>query len=63
MAGALDIRLGGPRTYRHESVEQRWIGAHRDARAADIVRALRLNRGVAGLLALGLAAIAVWRFL
>ena len=63
MAGALDIRLGGPRTYRHESVEQRWIGAHRDAHAADIVRALRLNRGVAGLLALGLAAIAVWRFL
>ena len=43
MAGALGLALAGPRDYAEERVEGPWIGAGTPlARAADIVRALRL---------------------
>lgn len=43
MAGALDIRLGGPRVYGGEAVEDAWMGNGRDTvDADDIDRALSL---------------------
>ena len=43
MAGALDIRLGGPRIYSGQLVDLPWIGTGRiDLDAGDIHRALRL---------------------
>jgi adenosylcobinamide-phosphate synthase len=42
MAGALDIRLSGPRLYEGVVVEESWIGNGRDPAPADIRRALRL---------------------
>ena len=45
MAGALGIRLGGPRTYAARRLEDAWIGEGRsDLAAADILRALRVYR-------------------
>jgi adenosylcobinamide-phosphate synthase len=45
MAGALGIRLAGPRTYGDQVVEDRWMGHGRaEANAADIRAALRLYR-------------------
>ncbi|MEK9967528.1 MAG: adenosylcobinamide-phosphate synthase CbiB [Ferrovibrio sp.] len=54
MAGALDLKLAGPRRYAHEGVvEDHWMGDGRDAAtAADIRRALTLY-AVAGLLLFG----------
>jgi adenosylcobinamide-phosphate synthase len=56
MAGALDLRLAGPRTYGDLRVEDRWMGDGRaEANAQDIDRALALYRTACGLL-LALAA-------
>ena len=50
MAGALGLRLAGPRRYAEGLVEDHWMGDGRaDAMAADIRRALRLYV-IAGLL-------------
>lgn len=60
MAGALGLRLAGPRVYGTERVEDAWMGDGRAAAtAADIGRALRLYRRactVLAALALGAAA-------
>jgi adenosylcobinamide-phosphate synthase len=46
MAGALGLRLAGPRIYGETRVEDGWMGNGRvEATAADIRRALRLYRG------------------
>jgi adenosylcobinamide-phosphate synthase len=43
MAGALGIRLGGPRVYGGETVEDAWMGDGREAvDANDVERALSL---------------------
>ncbi|UHC15490.1 adenosylcobinamide-phosphate synthase CbiB [Methylobacterium currus] len=56
MAGALGLRLAGPRVYGTTRVEDAWMGSGRaDANAADIRRALVLYRRACGLL-WGLAA-------
>ncbi|KRD96235.1 CobD/CbiB family cobalamin biosynthesis protein [Bosea sp. Root381] len=56
MAGALGLRLAGPRIYGDTRVEDHWMGDGRaEATAADIRRALRLYRKACGLL-WGLAA-------
>ncbi len=45
MAGALDLRLGGPRTYGAVRIEDAWMGPGRTAATPeDISRALRLYR-------------------
>ena len=57
MAGALGLRLAGPRTYGTEIVPDHWMGDGRaDATAADIRRALRLYR-TACALQIGLLAV------
>lgn len=43
-AGALGLRLGGPRSYGSKTVEDAWIGRGRDPRSRDIFRALALYR-------------------
>jgi adenosylcobinamide-phosphate synthase len=43
-AGALGLRLGGPRSYGSMSVEDAWIGTGRDPGPRDIFRALTLYR-------------------
>ncbi len=51
MAGALGLRLAGPRVYAAVRVEDGWMGDGRaEAGAADIRRALRLYRKACGLL-------------
>ena len=51
MAGALGLRLAGPRIYGETRVEDHWMGDGRaEANAADIRRALRLYRRACGLL-------------
>lgn len=51
MAGALGLRLAGPRVYGETRVEDGWMGIGRaEADAADIRRALRLYRRACGLL-------------
>lgn len=51
MAGALGLRLAGPRTYGKERVEDAWMGDGRaDATAADIRAALALYRHALALL-------------
>ncbi len=58
MAGALGLRLAGPRVYGGVKVEDRWMGEGRpDAGPWDIRRALRLYRVACGLQAAFLAAI------
>jgi adenosylcobinamide-phosphate synthase len=50
MAGALGLRLAGPRVYGDAVVEDRWMGHGRaEANAADIRAALRLYRHAIGL--------------
>ncbi|CAN5823481.1 adenosylcobinamide-phosphate synthase CbiB [soil metagenome] len=50
IAGALDIRLSGPRIYDGVPVEERWVGEGRsDLAARDIRRALKLYRTGCGL--------------
>ena len=51
MAGALGLRLAGPRVYGDVLVEDRWMGDGRaEARADDIERALGLYRTACALL-------------
>lgn len=51
MAGALGLRLAGPRVYGTTRVEDHWMGDGRaQATAADIDRALRLYRTAVGVL-------------
>jgi adenosylcobinamide-phosphate synthase len=64
MAGALDLKLNGPRVYGSEMVDDVYMGdGRRDATSADIRRALRLYRRAmvvqAGLWALVAAGVAV----
>ncbi len=62
MAGALDIRLGGPRSYQGRVVELAWMGSgHADLDANDIRQALRLYIETLTLLAALL--FACWLFL
>ncbi|MCK2053532.1 adenosylcobinamide-phosphate synthase CbiB [Methylobacterium sp. 37f] len=57
MAGALGLRLAGPRTYGTTRVEDGWMGDGRaEATPADVERALALYRTACGLL-FGLAAL------
>ena len=63
MAGALGLRLAGPRVYDGEIVDDAFMGAgRREADASDILRALRLFRAacVAQWLTL-LGVILIWR--
>lgn len=58
MAGALGIRLSGPRIYDGVAVDERWVGEGRSELAAkDIRRALKLYRMACGLQIAVLAAI------
>jgi adenosylcobinamide-phosphate synthase len=60
MAGALGLRLAGPRTYGDVRVEDRWMGDGRaEAGAADIDRALALYRTACLLLLASAAALAL----
>ena len=59
MAGALGLRLAGPRVYGGERVDDAWMGSGRaEAEGADVRAALRLCRTACGLLWLTGAAIA-----
>ncbi len=60
MAGALGLRLAGPRVYGSTLVEDAFMGdGRREAASADIRRALRLYRTALGIEAAALAAAAV----
>ena len=60
MAGALGLRLAGPRTYGGETVDDHWMGRDRpEATAADIRRALRVYRLACIIQAAGVALIAL----
>ena len=60
MAGALGLRLAGPRRYGGVVVEDAWMGDGRpDAAAADIVLALRLYRIACALQITAIAAAAL----
>ena len=60
MAGALGIRLSGPRIYDGVAVEERWVGeGNSELDARDIRAALRLYRTACGLQIVVLAAIAL----
>jgi adenosylcobinamide-phosphate synthase len=65
MAGALDIRLSGPRIYDGVEVGERWVGDGRsDLTARDIRAALELYRAACGLQIAALVVIVVisWMF-
>jgi adenosylcobinamide-phosphate synthase len=50
MAGALGLRLAGPRVYGSELIEDAWMGDGRaQADADDIARALRIYRLACGI--------------
>ncbi|MET4101804.1 adenosylcobinamide-phosphate synthase [Roseovarius sp. MBR-78] len=58
MAGALGVRLSGPRAYGDRVSEEPWLnGAARDPGAADVRRALRLYARAMALMALALGAL------
>ena len=58
MAGALGVRLSGPRSYSGVETPEPWLNAGaRDPGAADLMRGLRLYRRAMVLLGLGLAAL------
>ena len=60
MAGALGLRLAGPRVYGEQRIEDAFMGDGRDqASAADIRRALRLYRLACLLQAVALGALAL----
>jgi adenosylcobinamide-phosphate synthase len=59
MAGALGLRLAGPRVYHGEVVDDAWMGkGHAEANAGDIRRALRLYRAACAIQALLVAVLA-----
>ncbi len=63
MAGALGLRLAGPRAYHGVVTEDAWMGEGRsDAGAADIRRALKLYKTACAIevAALGLLALLIW---
>ncbi len=61
MAGALGLRLAGPRTYGSVRVDDAWMGDGRAcADAADIRRALRLYRRACAIGIASALAIAIW---
>jgi adenosylcobinamide-phosphate synthase len=61
MAGALGIRLSGPRVYDGVKVEERWVGEGRsELTPADIRTALKLYRTACGLQIAVLALIVLW---
>jgi adenosylcobinamide-phosphate synthase len=47
-AGALGLRLGGPRVYGEVKIDDAWIGSGKEASAQDIQRALALYRCACG---------------
>lgn len=60
LAGALEVRLSGPRAYHDHVADEPWLNeGAADPQAADIARALRLFRFVVLALALLLAALSV----
>ena len=60
MAGALGLRLAGPRSYHGVPVDDAWMGDGRaEAGAADVFRALDLYRVACGLQIAAIAAVAV----
>jgi adenosylcobinamide-phosphate synthase len=60
MAGALDLRLAGPRVYHGEVVADGWMGdGQAEANASDIRRALLLFRSACAIQALVVAALAL----
>lgn len=64
MAGALGIRLSGPRSYHGTRSEDPWIGEGRsEVTTADIRRALRLYRSACAIeiVVLGLIAFLIWQ--
>ena len=62
MAGALAVRLSGPRHYAEGATAEPWInGAAPDPGAGDLARGLALYRRAMTVLALGLLAGAVLR--
>jgi len=62
MAAALGLRLGGPRRYADELVDDGWLGSGTpDARPADLDRALALYRRACVLQLAACAALAWWR--
>ena len=61
MAGALDLRLGGPRVYGETRVEDVWLGSGRTAATlADLGRALAVYRRACVLLGAGALVLAVF---
>ena len=57
MAGALGVRLSGPRSYGGVETPEPWLNeGARDPDAADLMRGLRLYRRAIMLLGLGLMA-------
>jgi len=59
MAGALGVRMSGPRVYADRVAQEPWLnGAARDPGAGDIARGLGLYRRAMGLLAAGLGLVA-----
>ena len=60
-AGALGLRLGGPRVYGEVKIDDAWIGSGKEASAKDIKRALKLFRFACGVhwAALTLMALAI----
>jgi adenosylcobinamide-phosphate synthase len=58
-AGALGLRLGGPRVYGEVKIDDAWIGSGREAFAKDIRRALALYRFACGVHWAALALIAL----
>jgi adenosylcobinamide-phosphate synthase len=60
MAGALGLKLAGPRVYGSELVDDAYMGeGRRDAGAGDIRHALRLYRGACLIEALVLASLVI----
>jgi adenosylcobinamide-phosphate synthase len=59
LAGALGVRLGGPRAYAGVTVGDAWIGAGKEPLRQDIRRALRLYRWACGIHLAGLTLIAI----
>ena len=56
MAGALGLKLAGPRQYQDRTVDDAWMGQGRaEARAQDVRRALVVYQRAGALLALGMA--------
>jgi adenosylcobinamide-phosphate synthase len=47
-AGALSLRLGGPRAYGEVEIDDAWIGSGKEASSQDILRALVLYRFACG---------------